>query len=139
MGGVTWVSDINEELYVKFKQGMTTSALAKQYGMTKNAVIGRIDRLRRKVAAGKQREPRVTKQRCTIMELTIDSCRYIVDDTNGYYCGDQRTKGSFCAAHAKLCYRNEKLSDEEFTLRRMLKARKHYRMPSVGKSAAGPG
>jgi len=133
------VSNINEELYVKFKQGMTTTELAKQYGMTKNAVIGRIDRLRRKVAAGQQREPRVTKQRCTIMELTVDSCRYIVDETNGLYCGEQRTKKSFCAEHARLCYRSEKLTDEEFTLRRMLKARKHYRMPSVGKSAVGPG
>lgn len=133
------MTDINEELYVKFKQGMTTSELAKQYGMTKNAVIGRIDRLRRKVAAGKQREPRMIDQRCTIMELTIDSCRYIVDDTNGLYCGEQRTKGSFCAAHAKLCYRSEKLTDEEFALRRMLKARKHYRMPSATRSVAGPG
>jgi hypothetical protein len=81
----------------------------------------------------------VTKQHCTILELTTDSCRFIVDEAKGFYCGEPRTKGSFCVVHAKLCYRTAKLTGEEFVLRRMLKARKHFRMPSTRVSTVGPG
>lgn len=129
------MTDVNEELYVKFKQGLTTSEIAKQHGMTKNAVIGRIDRLRKKIAAGTAKEPAMEMVRPTIMELTHDACRYIVDNGT-HYCGAKRERGSYCAEHARMCYVASKLSAEEIALRRTFKMHKHYRMPGVRKSVA---
>jgi GcrA cell cycle regulator len=129
------VTDISEELYAKFMQGMTTTEIGKQYGMTKNAVIGRIDRLRRKIAAGKCKEPAMTSTNCTIMELTPKSCRYILDADNTY-CGAQRVKGAYCAEHARLCYRPSTLRDDEIAIGNTLRARKLYRIPVVHRSAS---
>lgn len=123
--------DIGLELYIKFKRGVKTSDLAKEYGLTKNAVIGRIDRLRRKIAAGLVEEPSVAHGPCTLMELTYDSCRFILDGDSVMYCNAQRTKGSFCAVHARLCYKPSRLTDDEIAVRRAMRARKHYRLPTV--------
>lgn len=128
------MTDINEELYAKYKQGMTMSEIGKQYGMTKNAVIGRIDRLRRKIAAGECKEPAMTSTHCTIMELTLTSCRYILDD-DYTYCGAERVKGAYCAEHARLCYRPSSLSNDEIAVGNALRARKLFRIPIAHKSA----
>ena len=47
----------------------------------------------------------------TILSLENNMCRYIVDaplypDT--YYCGDLKERGSYCAAHAEMCYHGPK-------------------------------
>jgi len=133
------VVDTNTAIYVKFKQGVKTSEIAKQHGMTKNAVIGRIDRLRRKIAAGTIEEPAMSQLPCTIMELTRASCRYIMDADNKFYCGADRVRGSYCAQHAQMCYISSKLSAEEIAIRRAFKSHKHYRMPIARVSAAGRG
>lgn len=125
------MTDIGLELYTKFKNGAKTTELAKQYGLTKNAVVGRIDRTRRKIAAGLLEEPIMVRKPCTIMELTYDSCRYILAGREPLYCNAQRTKGSFCAEHARLCYRVSKLTDEEIAVRRVLRVRNHLRLPIV--------
>ena len=44
----------------------------------------------------------------TLMDLTLIHCRYIVGHNayqGAYYCGEPKTKGSYCSAHAKICYR----------------------------------
>ena len=44
---------------------------------------------------------------CSIMELTLFTCRYVIGDTMGIntvYCGDIVDGRSYCTAHKKLCY-----------------------------------
>jgi hypothetical protein len=38
----------------------------------------------------------------TILELRIFHCRYIVSD--GFFCGDEVHRVSYCKAHYQLCY-----------------------------------
>lgn len=43
----------------------------------------------------------------SILELKMTSCRYIVgwcEDDLHLYCGKEQEQGSYCVAHAKLCY-----------------------------------
>ena len=40
-------------------------------------------------------------------ELRYDSCRYIISTETALsvrYCGHERKRGAYCAAHAELCY-----------------------------------
>jgi len=49
----------------------------------------------------------VSSKNCTIMELTLYTCRYVVSDVNGVatiYCGERVDGGSYCKSHKKLCY-----------------------------------
>lgn len=44
----------------------------------------------------------------TLMDLTLIHCRYIMGHNayqGAYYCGEPKTKGSYCSAHAQICYR----------------------------------
>ena len=38
----------------------------------------------------------------TLLELRIFHCRYIVSD--GFFCGDEVHRVSYCKAHYRLCY-----------------------------------
>lgn len=43
----------------------------------------------------------------TLLELNIDTCRYILDTPQFekvFYCGEQVEHGSYCAKHGALCY-----------------------------------
>lgn len=44
-----------------------------------------------------------TKVGVGIMELKLNSCRYVVTSDHRF-CGEATTRGSYCADHAKLCY-----------------------------------
>ena len=44
---------------------------------------------------------------CTLMELTMDRCRWSIgepDSENFGYCGGKREVGSYCAAHVRIAY-----------------------------------
>ena len=128
----------------------SASEIGKELGLTRNAVIGRIKRLRDKgvklrsfTAAPKNEVSRVRvrevktdrgwvknkepikvkgpaqlhfnfdppaekpKRSIDILQLTPRSCRYITGEDNkrgALYCGDNKSVGSYCAEHAKMCY-----------------------------------
>lgn len=100
---------------------------------TKNAVIGRADRLNLPIRYTKIKEPEAKPEKpqrirykyhndgnkpapapipvnngngITILELTNISCRYITDDTKKLYCGNitSRVGGSYCQRHNDICY-----------------------------------
>lgn len=48
-------------------------------------------------------------------ELRYDSCRYIISSDSALsvrYCGHDKTRGAYCAAHAALCYLSTKMKKE---------------------------
>jgi hypothetical protein len=50
-----------------------------------------------------------------IYQLTLTTCRYIIDTPKHkdvFYCGERTSRGSYCPAHANLCYRTELRPEE---------------------------
>lgn len=108
--------------------GLSSSVISEDVGLTRNSVIGAVHRLRQKgqilIKAEEKRthvfrpkkklptykntpKPPVFGKPVGIMQLTPQSCRYIVaeggvDETR--YCNNQIDKESYCAEHYKLCY-----------------------------------
>ena len=124
-----WTPDMEAKLRELWPLGLSCSKIAKEIGVTKNAVIGKAHRLqllkRREVGARVFKPPRKPKPRrkripvsakpkplppplrapdckpVTLMELGGCMCRYPVGD--GFYCGDATDK-TFCIWHAARCY-----------------------------------
>ena len=53
------------------------------------------------------RPKRIRSSGIRLDELRYDSCRYIISVDTAFsvrYCGHDRKRGSYCTAHAELCY-----------------------------------
>ena len=53
------------------------------------------------------KKPRVAHHEKTLMQLTINSCRYIIymgEKHDTLYCGAPKERGAYCNSHASLCY-----------------------------------
>jgi hypothetical protein len=122
------------EMLKLWEQGASSSEISKHFGITRNAVMGRINRLRKAGFVGyKTSNPpiyRVSKktpedkkeelskffhakekrnehkENIHLIELKTDSCRFPVSGNYAPYifCGKQQEKGSYCLEHYKLCY-----------------------------------
>lgn len=44
------------------------------------------------------------KLNCTILELKVHQCRWVLEDVNYTFCGQPKVKGSYCLVHSKLVY-----------------------------------
>ncbi len=108
----------NQELYELQKSGKTCEEIAKEVGLTKNAVVGKIYRHRKanNIASSKgsiyhnpKRKPRVTTN---IIPLNIDfidlknsQCRYPYGEGPYVFCGHPIQKWSpYCPEHHSLCH-----------------------------------
>jgi hypothetical protein len=111
-----------------WNQNMPSSKIAEEVGVTRNAVIGAIYRLRQrgeiiKTASEKrQYKPRAKKplairksfhkpselgKPVELMKLTSQSCRFIVSEEGAehtLYCNNQIDRASYCTEHYKICY-----------------------------------
>lgn len=110
-----------------WNSGLTGGEIGKELGITKNSVVGIIDRLRRKGFFVKSRGEgtfKVKKPRplvippiketssvigtpTDILGLRFRSCRFIVEEGDAKttrYCNHRIYKQSFCKHHYGLCY-----------------------------------
>lgn len=110
-----------------WNKGMSGGEIGKELGITKNSVIGIIDRLRRKgffvrvrgEGTFKVKKPRPLVKKpvkkvpseigtpTDILGLTYRSCRFIVEDGTAVttrYCNSRVHDKSFCKHHYDLCY-----------------------------------
>jgi hypothetical protein len=99
-----WTPERHERMLELLKDGLSTAAIARELGTTKNAVIGRLDR-----KGIKQRvpEPPTLAERLPPPPPDRGGCRWIHDNTRyewWSYCGEPVARGSYCAVHAKRVY-----------------------------------
>jgi GcrA cell cycle regulator len=135
----TWTPDRIDELKRLFEAEYTCSQIAREIGVTRNAVIGKLSRLglarpggprgrRRqsspraarhsqvsilrtlhaKMEAAVAEEPIVEGQRCSLFDLSPQTCRWPIgrpgaDDFG--FCGSAPVEGlPYCAGHARMAY-----------------------------------
>jgi hypothetical protein len=116
-----------------WQQNLTSYQIAERLGISRNAVLGSIRRQKAKGVAlrgrilppEKAREPETPKMAViqkpkpverlfdfvappagvTILALRGNSCRFIVgEDETPIYCGKEKVRGAYCAAHYAACY-----------------------------------
>jgi GcrA cell cycle regulator len=96
-----WTPDRIEELCRLRREGVSVAEIGRRFGISKNAVVGKLDRLRKKsqppAAIYEVPEP-----------LVITGCRYIEGETAGrhtVYCGMQTVRNSsWCAHHLNIVW-----------------------------------
>lgn len=128
------LDDTDKEIIKLWKKGYSGSQIGKVVGITRNAVMGRVFRLRkagvdvdsRTVEAVQKyeevkknyRKPRVAlpKKEAEQQELTYGipfqrlvsgACRYVINEgsaANYIFCGLPADMGAYCKHHYKLCY-----------------------------------
>ena len=127
------LDDIDQEIVKLWKKGYSGSQISKVVGITRNAVMGRVFRMRkagvdvdsRTIEAVQKyeevkksyRKPRIAPpEKVAKSELTYGvpfrrlvsgACRYVVNDgsaANYIFCGLPADKGAYCSDHYKLCY-----------------------------------
>lgn len=130
----TWTAERVAQLKSFFEAGMTCGQIACEIGVSRNAVIGKINRLRlsrdeRPLPARRSRTPpRLFSQhrilaalrvepapeavsatpRCSLEELGKETCRWPISEPGARdfgFCGSQTIPGlPYCGAHARMAY-----------------------------------
>lgn len=117
---------IDQRIVDLWQKNVTALNIARLLGLTKNSVIGRVNRLRTKghdlrkrelPAKGKampKRKPvskpvilRWTGASKSIAELKTNDCRYVINDRSDeqfLFCGKPKVFNSYCAEHHALCH-----------------------------------
>jgi GcrA cell cycle regulator len=112
-----WTPALVEQLTQSFQAGLSARQIASQIGVTRNAVIGKISRLRltrthepprsRPLIATREPEP-VALGRRALLDLGPRQCRWPIGDPTDddfCFCGERVAGGSYCAQHTAIAYR----------------------------------
>lgn len=101
---ITWTAERVERLGQLFAEGLPTAEIGRRLGLTKNAVIGRLNRnaMTRRETAPK------APPRPNVFEFSGPSCLWPYghpNDTNFHFCGARPVPGKpYCAEHAAVAY-----------------------------------
>ena len=120
------LNPIDQKIVDLWQKNVTALNIANLLGLTKNSVIGRVNRLRdkghdlrkrelpAKGKAMKKRKPvskpvilRWTGPSKSIAELKTYDCRYVINDRSDelfLFCGKPKVFNSYCAEHHALCH-----------------------------------
>ena len=120
------LNPIDQKIVDLWQKNVTALNIANLLGLTKNSVIGRVNRLRTKGhdlrkrelpakgKAMKKRKPvskpvilRWTGASKSIAELKTNDCRYVINDRSDeqfLFCGKPKVFNSYCAEHYALCH-----------------------------------
>ena len=120
------LNPIDQKIVDLWQTNVTALNIANLLGLTKNSVIGRVNRLRTKGhdlrkrelpakgKAMKKRNPvskpvilRWTEPPKSIAELKTYDCRYVINDRSDelfLFCGKPKVFNSYCAEHHALCH-----------------------------------
>lgn len=113
---MAWTDDKIKQLKKLWSKGKSTVEIAKELGISKNAVVGKVHRLELKnrpspikKKEGIARTPTAQKkQNMTLMDLRINSCRWPIGDPKEphfHFCGADTALGKpYCPAHCKIAY-----------------------------------
>jgi GcrA cell cycle regulator len=106
-----WTDERIGRLKALWAEGQPASVIAAELGLTRNAVIGKANRLklakrphhnpltvRRAPARPKPPPPPDTSRLCTLFELSANTCRWPIE---GGYCGHHAEK-TYCAYHRQI-------------------------------------
>ena len=89
---MAWTDEMVEDLKKMWKKGLTTNEIAKNLGVSKNSIVGKVHRLN------------LTK----LTELDNHSCRWPIGDPkddNFCFCGKKVKSGqTYCEEHSALAY-----------------------------------
>ncbi|MBQ7412981.1 MAG: global cell cycle regulator GcrA-like protein [Alphaproteobacteria bacterium] len=124
---MSWTNDKIKQLKKLWAKGKSTVEIAKELGISKNSVIGKVHRLELSARPSpiKRKEPVVPKtvapkkvpEKCRLMDLRTNTCRWPIGeptDENFHFCGKQTVTGKpYCAEHCKIAYTSLKeLADQ---------------------------
>jgi GcrA cell cycle regulator len=107
---IFWPAERSARLIDMWTRGLSSSEIARELGVTKNAVVGRVRRLnlpwRRQP---KKHNIRVSQRGVLNLDSwpAKDGCLFPIghlDQPDFHFCGQPQTNGLYCAAHAAICY-----------------------------------
>lgn len=113
---MAWTDEKVKQLKKLWVKGKSTIEIAKELGMSKNSVIGKVHRLdltarpspiKKKQGVQKAVRP-VLSDKCRLMDLRTNTCRWPIGDPSDddfHFCGHPTTTGKpYCPEHCKAAY-----------------------------------
>ncbi len=119
---MSWTEDKIKQLKKLWSKGKTTVEIAKEMGISKNSVIGKVHRLeltsrpspikRKESVVSHRPKPASTQKnnggKCRLMDLKTNTCRWPIgepEDKDFHFCGKQTTMGKpYCPDHCQEAY-----------------------------------
>ena len=122
---MAWTDDKIKQLKKLWGKGKSTVEIAKELGISKNSVIGKVHRLNlvarpspiKKVAPVVQKPVKKAAGKCGLMDLKTSTCRWPIGeptDEDFHFCGKQTVMGKpYCPDHCQIAYTSLKeLADQ---------------------------
>lgn len=119
---MSWTEEKIKQLKKLWSKGKTTVEIAKEMGISKNSVIGKVHRLdlasrpspikRKETIAPAHRKPislhKSSGGKCRLMDLRTNTCRWPIgepEDKDFHFCGKQTVTGKpYCSDHCQEAY-----------------------------------
>ena len=118
---MAWTSDKIKQLTKLWNKGKSTVEIARELGISKNAVVGKVHRLGLDARPSPIRVPKTIvptpskntpkshqKEKTSLLDLKINSCRWPYGEPgtdNFHFCGkDAQTGKPYCPEHCKIAY-----------------------------------
>ena len=119
---MSWTDEKIKQLKKLWSKGKTTVEIAKEMGISKNSVIGKVHRLeltarpspirRKEAVAVHHRKPasphKNNGEKCCLMDLKTNTCRWPIgepEDKDFHFCGKQTVTGKpYCSDHCQEAY-----------------------------------
>ncbi len=122
---MAWTEDKIKQLKKLWAKGRSTIEIAKELGISKNSVVGKVHRLdltNRPSPIKKKTDKspvirHAPKGKCTLMDLKLNTCHWPIGDPTDagfHFCGEQTVTGKpYCSEHCKIAYTSLKeLTDQ---------------------------
>lgn len=104
---------------IKFKKPKEKKEPAKSGNLTPrfNKIFKQTKLVKRQEKINRIQNTKPSEKNVRFWKLTAQSCRYVVNDGRAedfIFCGEPKQRGSYCAAHADICYMPPKVPNAEY-------------------------
>ena len=115
---MVWTEDKIKKLKKMWQVGKTTAEIAKNLGMSKNSIIGKVQRLNLTARSSPIKTEPVLKKKAPpkkvgivrLIDLKINTCRWPIGDPKDedfHFCGEPTVTGKpYCLVHCQEAYLN---------------------------------
>ena len=115
---MVWTDDKIKKLKKLWQAGKSTAEIAKNLGMSKNSIIGKVHRLDLTARPSPIKTEQKVKKKIApkkvgtvrLIDLKINTCRWPIGDPKDedfHFCGEQTVTGKpYCLAHCQEAYLN---------------------------------
>lgn len=115
---MVWTEDKIKKLKKMWQVGKTTAEIAKNLGMSKNSIIGKVHRLNLTARSSPIKTEPVLKKKAPpkkvgivrLIDLKINTCRWPIGDPKDedfHFCGEPTVTGKpYCLVHCQEAYLN---------------------------------